>query len=105
MAVLTLKRSILKGLPELRDLIYFQESVLKASSVHDSIENFPQCMTEILNISRWHMQWPSPVEKMDMHKFYSRQIYRKIVTKLRSKCEANAKFVSLFTTPCFGIKI
>lgn len=32
--------AILKGLPELRDLIYFQESVLKASSVHDSIENF-----------------------------------------------------------------
>ena len=62
-------------------------------------------MTGILNISRWHMQWPSPVEKMDMHKFYSRQIYRKIVTKLRSKCEANAKFVSLFTTPCFGMKI
>ena len=32
--------AILKGLPELCDLIYFQESVLKASSVHDSIENF-----------------------------------------------------------------
>ena len=62
-------------------------------------------MTGILNISRWHMQWPSPVEKMDMHKFYSRQIYRKIVTKLRSKCEANAKFVSLFTTPCFSMSI
>ena len=56
-------------------------------------------MTGILNISRWHTQWLSLVEKMDLHKFYSRQIYRKIVTMLRIKCEANAKFVSLFTTP------
>ena len=56
-------------------------------------------MTGILNISRWHAQWLSLVEKMDLHKFYSRQIYRKIVTMLRIKCEANAKFVSLFTTP------
>ena len=31
---------MLKGLPELRDLTYFQQSVLKASSVHDSIEFF-----------------------------------------------------------------
>ena len=41
--------------------------------------------------------------KMDLHKFYSRRIFHKIVTKLKSKCEANAKFVSLFTTQCFGM--
>ena len=100
---------MLKGLPELRDLTYFQQSVLKASSVHDSIENFlsmhDRDFEHVLNISRWHMQWPSMGEKMDLHKFYSRQIYRKIVAKLRSKCEANAKFASLLTTPCFGMQI
>ena len=58
-------------------------------------------MTGILNISRWHMQWLSLVEKMDLHKLYSRQIYRKIVTKLRIKCEANPNFFLLIYNPMF----
>ena len=53
------------------------------------------------------MQDPPLDEKMDLNKF-SRQISRKIVTKLRSKYGAkmvSAKFASLFTTPCCGMQM
>ena len=62
-------------------------------------------MTGILNISRWHMRRFSLVEKKDLHKFYSRQIYRKIVTKLRSKCEANPNLFLIYNPMFWYVNI